>query len=98
MLIMTKIVFMKERILVKTKTCNFCSNPLHKIVMGPRKIPLWVHRGKELDECGAFKLNKDIMKELRTVMDNIGKASRIEMKRKIDGEVVIFGETRQETN
>lgn len=78
--------------MAKTKNCNFCSSPLHKISMGPRKIPLWVHRGKELDVCSAFKLNKDIMKELRAVMDNIGKASRIELKRKEDGEVVIFGE------
>ena len=75
-----------------------CINPLHRITMGPRKIPLWVHRGKELDTCTAFKLNRNIMEELRKVMENIGKVSRIEMKRKKDGEVVIFGETRQETN
>ena len=59
---------------------------------------MWVHRGKELDVCSVFKLDRDIMKDLTKVMDNIGKASRIELKRKTDGEVVIFGETRQETN
>ena len=77
-----------------TKKCTFCDNPLHLIRMGLRKIPLWVHRGHELDKCTVFKLDRNIMRDLHNVLENLRKIRPVEVKRNIKGEPVIFGEPR----
>ena len=62
------------------------------IRMGKRRVPLWVHRGKELDSCSVFKLDRNLMRDLRTVMSNLEKLQPVHMKRNVKGEPVIFGE------
>jgi len=78
--------------LVNTKRCPQCGNPLHLIRLGPRRIPLYVHRGAELDTCTAFKLDRHLMKELSNVMENIRKTNPIQIQRNNKGEPIIFGE------
>lgn len=65
-------------------------------MLGPRRVPVWVHRGAELDECNVIKLNKDLMTSLHNVLENISKVSPVKVARKENGEPVIFGERRNE--
>lgn len=81
-----------ETILVNTKDCPHCSNPLHLTLLGPRKIRVWVHRDKELDTCTALKLDRYLMKELSNVLENIRKVNHVCVQRNRKGEPVIFGE------
>lgn len=74
------------------KHCNFCENPLHEIRLGPKRTRLWVHRGKELETCKAFKLDRDILQDLIKVMHKLRKHGPLKLMRKKDGEVVVFGE------
>ena len=60
--------------------------------MGPRRVPMWVHRGKELDTCTVFKLDRKLMRDLRTVMKNISKLRPVSVLRNKKGEPIIFGE------
>ena len=64
--------------------------------MGHRKVPMWVHRGEELDTCTVFKLDRKLMRDLRTVMQNISKLRPVQMVRNSKGEPVIFGEPEYE--
>jgi hypothetical protein len=64
--------------------------------MGPQRAKMWVHRGKELDTCTVFKLDRKLMRDLRTVMQNISKLRPVQMVRNSKGEPVIFGEPEYE--
>jgi hypothetical protein len=77
-----------------TKTCSFCDNPLHLTLLGPKRVPVWVHKGVELDTCQALKLNKNLMQSLHQVLENISKVSPVRVERNEKGEPVIFGEKR----
>ena len=57
---------------------------------------MWVHRKKELDTCTVFKLDRKLMRDLRTVMQNISKLRPVQMVRNEKGEPVIFGEPEYE--
>lgn len=62
--------------------------------MGPRRIPLYVHRGKELDTCSAFKLDRHLMKELSVVLQNLSKLGKgtVQIQRNEKGDPILFGE------
>lgn len=77
-----------------TKTCNFCDKPLTKILLGEQGYPVWVHRGKQLLVCKAMKLKVNVMGEIIQTIQKVGKNRKVEVERKNDGEVTIFGETR----
>jgi len=55
---------------------------------------VWVHRGEALEECTAMKLNQNMMSLLFKVIKKLGKNRDVNVERKKDGEVTIFGESR----
>ena len=71
--------------------CAICTQPLTKIVVGPKKYEMWVHRGSQLDTCKAIRLRYNFAKTLLKRMEEF----KVKFGMKfIDGHVMMHGENR----
>ena len=45
-------------------TCIFCGKPMHSLLLGERKIIVWVHSETDFEHCKMIKFNADFTSEI----------------------------------
>ena len=49
----------------KTVYCKLCNQPMTLLKLGKEEYPVWVHRGKDLENCHIIRVNFDFIKRLK---------------------------------
>jgi hypothetical protein len=78
---------------MEEKPCFLCKQPLHKILIGPKRFPYFVHRGTELGACAAIHPPQASLKILKRSMEYMMKKQEtFRLHYHPDGRVKIHGE------